>query len=194
MGILSGCAPKPKPPTTLAFYHWKSALDLSPLEQQILDTNQVDLLYIRLLDVDWEAGPVPKGVLQAGAHWPSLPFIPTIFITNRTFEALQPQAMPELAQKIVKKVRELIPPEQLPKVTGFQVDCDWTEGTRSIYFDFLAELKTQLGAPFDQSYSATIRLHQIKYFTRTGVPPVDRGMLMYYNMSPVMDPQTTNSI
>ncbi|MCB0641076.1 MAG: hypothetical protein KDC44_05525, partial [Phaeodactylibacter sp.] len=49
-------------------------------------------------------------------------------------------------------------------------------------------------APFDQSYSATIRLHQIKYFTRTGVPPVDRGMLMYYNMSPVMDPQTTNSI
>jgi hypothetical protein len=30
--------------------------------------------------------------------------------------------------------------------------------------------------------SATIRLHQVKYSGRTGVPPVDRGMLMFYNV------------
>jgi hypothetical protein len=30
--------------------------------------------------------------------------------------------------------------------------------------------------------SATIRLHQVKYRERTGVPPVSRGTLMFYNM------------
>ena len=30
--------------------------------------------------------------------------------------------------------------------------------------------------------SATIRLHQVKYREETGVPPVDYGVLMYYNM------------
>ena len=33
--------------------------------------------------------------------------------------------------------------------------------------------------------SATIRLHQIKYRERTGVPPVERGMLMLYNMGEI---------
>ena len=32
--------------------------------------------------------------------------------------------------------------------------------------------------------SATIRLHQVKYRADTGVPPVDRGMLMAYNLLP----------
>lgn len=192
--VLTQCRPHPGPPPALAFYHWKSELQLSASELEVLRTNAVELLYIRLFDIDWEDSPVPKGVLQATAHWPTTAFIPTIFITNRTFEALATEAIPELASKIVKKVSALIPPAQLPLVRGFQVDCDWTESTRPIYFDLLRELKAQLGAPYDQSFSATIRLHQIKYFERTGVPPVDRGMLMYYNMSPVMDPKTTNSI
>ena len=42
--------------------------------------------------------------------------------------------------------------------------------------------------------SATIRLHQIKYYTKTGVPPVDYGVLMYYNMSDISDFNTKNSI
>jgi hypothetical protein len=39
-----------------------------------------------------------------------------------------------------------------------------------------------LAAADGASTSATIRLHQIKYRERTGVPPVARGMLMFYNM------------
>ena len=42
--------------------------------------------------------------------------------------------------------------------------------------------------------SCTIRLHQVKYKAKTGVPPVDRGMLMYYNMGKVENLQETNSI
>ncbi len=39
-------------------------------------------------------------------------------------------------------------------------------------------VREQSGLPL----SSTIRLHQIKYRERTGVPPVERGMLMFYNM------------
>ena len=42
--------------------------------------------------------------------------------------------------------------------------------------------------------SCTIRLHQIKYIAKTGVPPVDRGLLMCYNMGNLKDPATKNSI
>jgi len=49
-------------------------------------------------------------------------------------------------------------------------------------------------AGIDIRLSATIRLHQIKYVEKTGVPPVERGMLMYYNMGKVQEETTENSI
>jgi hypothetical protein len=33
-----------------------------------------------------------------------------------------------------------------------------------------------------KTISTTIRLHQVKYFERTGIPPVDKYVLMFYNM------------
>ncbi len=59
-----------------------------------------------------------------------------------------------------------------------QLDCDWTESTRDRFFGFVRDVRREANIPL----SATIRLHQIKYRERTGVPPVDRGMLMFYNM------------
>ena len=41
--------------------------------------------------------------------------------------------------------------------------------------------------------SATIRLHQVKYFEKTGVPNVDEGVLMYYNMG-IISADSLNSI
>jgi hypothetical protein len=62
-----------------------------------------------------------------------------------------------------------------------QFDCDWTERTRDKYFSFLQ----QYAAISNQTVSATIRLHQVKYKERTGVPPVQYGVLMYYNIGPI---------
>jgi len=42
--------------------------------------------------------------------------------------------------------------------------------------------------------SATIRLHQVKYSAKTGIPPVNRGLLMVYNMGNLKDPSAVNSI
>ncbi len=46
----------------------------------------------------------------------------------------------------------------------------------------------------DKILSATIRLHQVKYADETGIPPVDRGLLMCYNISNVKDFNVSNSI
>ncbi|HXB09910.1 MAG TPA: hypothetical protein VNW04_22455, partial [Puia sp.] len=59
-----------------------------------------------------------------------------------------------------------------------QFDCDWTERTKDNYFAFLRAYKKRSG----DIVSATIRLHQVKYPDRTGIPPVDHGTLMFYNM------------
>ncbi len=42
--------------------------------------------------------------------------------------------------------------------------------------------------------SATIRLHQVKYDDKTGIPPVDQGVLMVYNVGKIDDKDETNSI
>ena len=42
--------------------------------------------------------------------------------------------------------------------------------------------------------SATIRLHQVKYYKQAGIPPVDRGMLMFYNMGKLNALTAENSI
>src|SRR5690606_10207449 len=54
-------------------------------------------------------------------------------------------------------------------------------------------LKTQ---PFFQNktVSATVRLHQIKYQKQNGIPPVDKGLLMVYNMDKLTDIHVHNSI
>ena len=63
-----------------------------------------------------------------------------------------------------------------------QVDCDWTQGSRAAYFALLRALRDRLHAQ-GRRLSATIRLHQVKCSADTGVP-VDRGMLMAYNLLP----------
>ena len=52
----------------------------------------------------------------------------------------------------------------------------------------------ELKAASKKKIEVTIRLHQIKYASKTGVPPADSGMLMYYNMSDFTSIDTKNYI
>ena len=76
-------------------------------------------------------------------------------------------------------------------IREFQIDCDWTAGTRERYFYLLNELRRQHS---QYRYSCTIRLHQFKDPKGAGVPPVERGMLMCYNTGDLKDRKTRNSI
>ncbi|MBK8703650.1 MAG: hypothetical protein IPN33_08475 [Saprospiraceae bacterium] len=79
------------------------------------------------------------------------------------------------------------------RILEIQIDCDWTEKTRDSYFYLLKKMREQL-EPGNCALSATIRLHQVRYFKKTGAPPVDRGMLMFYNMGDVESWEEPNSI
>jgi hypothetical protein len=71
------------------------------------------------------------------------------------------------------------------------IDCDWSEKSKKNYFYLLQRLKTN----FPQfALSATVRLWQYKYREKAGIPPVDKGLLMCYNLTSPTDHTTENSI
>lgn len=119
--------------------------------------------------------------------------IPTVFITNRTLVNIKEEDLADLAQKIGQKLIGQLADFPNCILKEIQFDCDWSKSTRQKYFSLLNLLKREL-MTVDIQLSVTIRLHQIKYATETGIPPVERGMLMYYNMGKVQEQTTENSI
>jgi hypothetical protein len=178
----------------MAFYHWKTTIN--PDDFKKIDTSKV---YIKLFDVDWDDARAGAKLLAEVSNLKLLPktleFVPTIFLTNKVFSKFSVQ--PELAKEQINELAFNIF-QKITKYTeggnGFsevQFDCDWTATTRDSYFYFLKQIKNLF---LDKKISATIRLHQIKFMDKTGVPPVDRGMLMAYNMGDLDDIKTENSI
>lgn len=189
---LAACT-TPETQTIPAFYHWKTQLSLTPTERAYLQNTGATKLYAKFFDVDWEptlqqAEPLALIEMAPETLPDSLALVPTIFITNRTFLYLPTREVPQLAQQICDKIKALakVPFEEV------QLDCDWSGQTRDKYFQLLKAMRENLGASV--KLSATIRLHQIKYPDQTGVPPVDRGMLMFYNMGDVEAWNEANSI
>lgn len=154
-----------------SFYFWESDFN---------EKNSEDKLYIKVLDINYsqKLEIIKTSFLQKAPK----NFVPTIYITNKT---LQNVDFTVLSNAILKSLDEFnFVYDEL------QIDCDWSLSTKSNYFNLLNELKSKL----NKTMSATIRLHQIKYSSKTGIPPVDYGLLMYYNMSDLGNFETKNSI
>ncbi len=199
VGVFVGCGSGEKSDSkkrvTPAFYHWKTNLEIDEATHQQLKSLEVEKLYVKFFDVDWnsaKAEPIAMATLQTeAAELKQFEIIPTIFITNRTFVQCSEAMVERVAFLTAQKFSSLFGKYQLTP-TEIQFDCDWTQTTREKYFHFLERFKKHYAKPIQ--LSATIRLHQIKYFHESGTPPVDRGMLMFYNMSKVSDWETQNSI
>jgi hypothetical protein len=201
---MSACRSAEKPGTAPlpAFYHWKTQMRLVAAEQNYLQALHVQKLYVKFFDLDWDeaAGQsVPLATVEMDtAGLAGLDIVPTVFITNRCLLNLPMQEVDTLASRIYQKIKFLA----LHAPNELQFDCDWTPQTQAKYFGLLNSVKnlSQLDSSFTRPHhsapliSATIRLHQLKYPEKTGVPPVDRGMLMCYNMGDLDDWATENSI
>ena len=179
---------------TPAFYHWRTQFALSAQELTYLNQLNTNIVYVKFFDVDWDfikQEAVPKASVQLD-NSPKLPLeiIPTIFITNRTFKHLPKDEIPDLVEKITTKIENLGRNYQFKEI---QIDCDWTQSTRIPYFTFLEQLKASWQAQ-NVSLSTTIRLHQFKYPEKTGIPPIDKGMLMVYNVGKLENWTEKNSI
>ena len=191
--IGGGCGETPHH-VTPAFYHWKTRCAPSAREQAYLDSLGVRRLYVRFFDVDWNAvrgEAVPLASVQLDTlALVGRQIVPTVYITNRTLTHIPDDQVPDLAARILGRIQALAGSLPYDEV---QLDCDWSARSREAFFRLADAIRAGLA---DQGVrlSATIRLHQVRYYEQTGVPPVDRGMLMFYNMGEVRDPATTNSI
>jgi hypothetical protein len=184
-------------PIEPAFYYWKSVFKLSDPEKQRLDSLHVQTLYVKFFDVDWDEitkAPVPVAPLQyAGDTLQSnMQIIPAVFITNACIQKIDSSQVIQLATDITGMIKKITGSNHFTQpVQEIQIDCDWTASTKEKYFKLLSVIKQRSGIT---TLSATIRLYQVKYLNKTGVPPVDKGLLMCYNMGNLKDPATKNSI
>jgi hypothetical protein len=180
IAILFSAASCRKPGTaSTAFYYWKTSFKLSGQQADILKQTGNNA-YIRFFDVSWndkQQRAYPNAVVQFNELPAGLNITPVIYITNKTFENIPDTAVATLAAHCNKLINELASEKKI-SYTKVQVDCDWSLSTRIKYFSFLVAFK-KLN---QEQLEVTIRLHQVKFKERTGIPPADRGVLMFYNM------------
>lgn len=181
-----------------SFYYWKSVFQLNREEKELLTGLKIQHLYIKYFDVDWDAvrsQAIPIAQITAPASTffitKQLEIVPTIFITNETIFKINIEQIEPLANKIVELVNQINSNFGITSLKEWQIDCDWTSTTKDKYFTLLKLLQQKKSSVI---FSVTIRLHQIKYLNKTGVPPVKKGMLMCYNMGNLSNINTGNSI
>lgn len=170
------------------FYHWKSDFNITESQENLLSRLEVEELYVKYFDVVWQDG---EAIPVAEVNFVSptnLSVKPVIYITTEVISESDSISLKRLASDIADKIYSIHSNKAL---TEIQIDCDWTPSIKDKYFYLLEKI----GAEFkDIVISATIRLYQYKYPNIAGVPPVDKGLLMYYNMGDLLDYKETNSI
>ncbi len=158
-------------------YYWKTSFSMSPTEIRFLSDLNVRKIYLRLFDVDWDKelnAPIPLGEITFNNN-PDSSFniIPVIYITNKAIANLPDQQVEALANKIMFRVNYILTSNKI-RFKELQIDCDWSETSRSKYFLLIQCLKKHFKSD-GKIISSTIRLHQIKYSSKTGIPPVRQG-------------------
>ena len=181
------------------FYYWESReSSLSKAEKQELRSLEVEKFYVKFfevgLDADQRAVPVSKSNISVKASElrKNTEIVPTIFIDNAVFKVISAEGITKLAENIVHLVDKRFSEQfsSFHKYNELQIDCDWTISTKNNYHQFLRELKSKLKCQL----SATLRLYPFKFHKEMGVLPVDRAMLMCYNLISPLKYKYSNSI
>ena len=161
-----------------AVYYWRTDLRLDSTERAFVEHCHIKKVYCRYFDVvinDEQEGPVPNATITFSDTLPEgVEMIPTVYLTENCMY----QWHEGLAEKLVKRIRQMNETNDIAGVREIQIDCDYTLNSRQNYYRFLEAVKKAWG----QRLSTTIRLHQLSMKE----PPVDYGVLMVYNTG---DPQ-----
>lgn len=194
---LAACQPEKQRHVQRSFYYWKTVFQLTGKEQEALRHLSATHVYLRLFDIGWNEStqsPAPVAPVRF-TEKPGTGIIitPVVFITYETLQKSSASQLHTLGIQLVQFLSALCTQHNIRLSGEVQIDCDWTAATKEKYFGLLQSIRQQ---PFikDKKLSATIRLHQLKYTSLNGIPPVDKGLLMAYNMGNLQSPQTKNSI
>ncbi|PXY44713.1 hypothetical protein [Flavobacterium hydrophilum] len=186
--LLISCSENNKP--IVSFYYWKTIFKLSETEKETLRENNVRKIYIRYFDIDLhpkDTNPIPLSPIHFKETMDGFNIVPVIYIKNKVM--LKPNLdVEDLAKKAVGLINEINSKNKISS-KEIQIDCDWTLTSKDNYLKFIEVFKKLS----KKKLSATIRLHQIKYFRKTKIPNVDSGVLMYYNMGTIAT-DSSNSV
>lgn len=178
--LLISCSENNKP--IISFYYWKTIFKLSEAEKEILLENNVRKIYIRYFDIDLhpkDTNPIPLTPIRFQEMMNGFDVVPVVYIKNKVM--LKPNLdLEDLAKKTIGLINEINSKNKIFS-KEIQIDCDWTLKSKDNYLKFIEVFKKLS----KKKLSATIRLHQIKYFRKTKIPNVDSGVLMYYNMGTI---------
>lgn len=188
--LVVSCGRKESHPYT--FYYWKTNLKLDRQEKKVLDQATVPYIYTRFFDIDKSAGKFqPVAVITKDTSFQTnKQIVPTVFITNQSMYRISAEEIRFLAKNIHDLVQKKAKEYGLKMNNEIQIDCDWTAGTKNDYFKFLKELKRVSG----KEITCTLRLHQVKDKSQTGIPPVQKVYLMCYSTSSPLENSDRNSI
>ena len=180
--LLGACSYEDTPPEQ-ALYCWKTQVQFSAEEADFVKNNRIERLYIRYCDVGLrDNAPVPIAPVDIDTlSLQGKTVIPVVYLKNEIFTSELTEGNSTYISTLAHKLGDYI--EQINRyyrlrVSEVQFDCDWSLSTKQAYFSMLEAFKKE----YPYQLSATIRLHQVKYREEKGVPPVDYGVLMYYNM------------
>ncbi|HJY13053.1 MAG TPA: hypothetical protein VJ304_09725 [Flavobacterium sp.] len=178
--LVIACSKNDKP--IIASYYWKTVFRLSETEKEVLKDNKVQKLYIRYFDVGLHPQtkePIPVSPIHFQEDITKFNIVPVVFIQNRVLLKSNID-IDDLAEKTLYLVDQINIKNKINCIE-IQIDCDWTLGSKENYLKFIERFKKLS----HKKLSATIRLHQVKYFKKTKIPNVDSGVLMYYNMGTI---------
>lgn len=202
IGLLIGscmalsCHKPPQSHLKKGFYYWKTAFKPTNYELKRLDSFHCNSLYVRFFDIDWNEKsntPQPIAVSQIAKSRPTgYTYVPVIFITNEVMHKIQREQLELLVKNCTKLLYEKCLQSNI-QPTEIQIDCDWTQSTKENYFYFLSFCHKQSFFK-GKVLSSTIRLHQLRNPKSSGIPPVDKGLLMCYNMGNLKLSGDNNSI
>jgi hypothetical protein len=172
---LTACSRQPDKDMELgnSVYYWRTDLRIDSMERAFLRTYDIKKVYCRYFDVvqnDTATGPVPNATMTFSDSIPEgVEIIPTVYITEDCMHRWHKG----LAEKLVRRIRQMNETNDIAGVREIQIDCDYTAKSRRTYYEFLDSVRSAWGG----RVSTTIRLHQLSM----SAPRVDYGVLMIYN-------------
>ncbi len=196
--FLQSCTSKQHP---ISFYHTRTGFALSGQEKQFLEATEPNTkVYIRAFDLLWNPNTQEEVQLSYMKIKPdSLQFIKevvlTVFIDNLVFEKIEKRDVIFLAARtalLLQRTRGQFESNTKIVLNEVQVDCDWTAQTEEKYFRFLNYMRTETERFKYNKLSAAVRLNQVLYQGKFGVPPVDEAVLTFYDLTRKKDDYVWN--
>ncbi|MEX1189052.1 MAG: hypothetical protein WED33_07320 [Bacteroidia bacterium] len=193
--VFSSC--KSNREVSRSFYYWKPSFDIAGEDARLLSALGNQRIYLKCFHVVWDK-PTKSLKNTDVVSFPSkltsteMEFVPVVHLSNDIFLNMPFKGLEALSAQIIQSV-DAISDSASFSWAELQIDCEWSSETREHYFSLLNLLKASL-KPIDQKLSCSIMLKHIKSPDVAGVPPVDRGMLIFYNTGNIDEPGTRNSI